>query len=306
MKDPVRDLPKAIIISVFLVTVFYALANIAFYTTLNVSEVLGSEAVAVVRKALPNIWLFPFVRLLPDACMGRLHFWYLSLWHFPLSEEWMGFYSPRQGNKYQESDNEKKLMILRLIYSGACEGQMPEILSMIQVGQWINIYELKTFPSQIKRMTPAPSVLSVVSNSWSGFCTIHLPPLKAILSCCYLFSSSIFALMNYVGFATWVGSDYPSSNIYSQLSIGLAVFCLPYLRWKHPEWERPIKVRFVLIPLFNQSFARSTLYFQPSTSSAQFSSLLCQWWLRPKKQVRRTVKTTHKSMTLYPQALGVP
>ena len=27
-----------------------------------------------------------------------------------------------------------------------------------------------------------------------------------------------------------------------QVSIGLAVFCLPYLRWKHPEWDRPIKV----------------------------------------------------------------
>ncbi len=26
------------------------------------------------------------------------------------------------------------------------------------------------------------------------------------------------------------------------MSIGLAVVCLPYLRWKHPEWERPIKV----------------------------------------------------------------
>ena len=60
MKDPVRDLPKAIIISVFLVTVFYTLANIAFYTTLNVSEVLGSEAVAVVSEALPNIPLVTF------------------------------------------------------------------------------------------------------------------------------------------------------------------------------------------------------------------------------------------------------
>ena len=59
MKAPVRDLPKAIIISVFLVTVFYALANIAFYTTLNVSEVLGSEAVAVVSQSLPFI-IFPF------------------------------------------------------------------------------------------------------------------------------------------------------------------------------------------------------------------------------------------------------
>ena len=22
------------------------------------------------------------------------------------------------------------------------------------------------------------------------------------------------------------------------------MFCLPYLRWKHPEWERPIKVAY--------------------------------------------------------------
>ena len=48
MKDPVRDLPRAIVLSCLLVTVFYVMANIAFYTTLNVPEVLGSEAVAVV------------------------------------------------------------------------------------------------------------------------------------------------------------------------------------------------------------------------------------------------------------------
>ena len=36
-------------------------------------------------------------------------------------------------------------------------------------------------------------------------------------------------LMNYLGFATW-------------LSIGAAVFCLPYLRWKCPDLPRPIKV----------------------------------------------------------------
>ena len=29
------------------------------------------------------------------------------------------------------------------------------------------------------------------------------------------------------------------------MSIGLAVFCLPWLRWKHPEWERPIKVSLI-------------------------------------------------------------
>ena len=44
----IRNLPKAIAISIILVTVVYVLTNIAFYTTLSVPEVLGSEAVAVV------------------------------------------------------------------------------------------------------------------------------------------------------------------------------------------------------------------------------------------------------------------
>jgi len=59
----------------------------------------------------------------------------------------------------------------RLFYAGAVEGQMPEILSMIQVN----------------KMTPAPAVLIV-----------------AFLSLVYLCSSDIFALINYTGFGTWV------------------------------------------------------------------------------------------------------
>merc|ERR1711963_894077 len=63
-------------------------------------------------------------------------------------------------------------------------------------------------------------------------CAMQILKNEAFMSCCYLFSSNIFAMINYVGFATW-------------LPIGLAVFCLPYLRWKHPEWERPIKVNLI-------------------------------------------------------------
>ena len=48
-QDPVKNLPRAIAISCVLVTVVYVLTNVAFYTTLSVPEVLGSEAVAVVR-----------------------------------------------------------------------------------------------------------------------------------------------------------------------------------------------------------------------------------------------------------------
>ncbi len=53
-----------------------------------------------------------------------------------------------------------------------------------------------------------------------------------MLSLLYLTTSKILVLMNYVGFATW-------------LSIGAAVLCLPYLRWKRPDLERPIKVNLV-------------------------------------------------------------
>ena len=55
MKDPVRDLPRAIMISCITVTIVYVTTNIAFYTTLNVPEVLGSEAVAVVSTIYSSV-----------------------------------------------------------------------------------------------------------------------------------------------------------------------------------------------------------------------------------------------------------
>ena len=78
----------------------------------------------------------------------------------------------------------------RLFYAGACEGQMPEILSMIQVN----------------KMTPAPAVLISVSI-WCPLIiisTVIIILTQALLSLGYLCSSNIFSLINYVGFATWV------------------------------------------------------------------------------------------------------
>lgn len=76
---------------------------------------------------------------------------------------------------------------------------MPELLTMIQA----------------KTLTPAPSVL-----------------VMAMLSMLYLTVSDIYALINYVGFSTW-------------LSIGVSVLCVPWLRWKRPDLERPIKVHLI-------------------------------------------------------------
>ena len=133
-------MPRAISFSIILVTIVYLFTNIAFYTTLSVPEVLGSEAVAV---TFANILYGPFAVFIPIfvamSCFGGV--------------------------------NGILLTSARLFYAGGLEGQMPEVLSMLQS----------------TKMTPAPAVL------FSSF-----------LSFCYLCSSNIFALMNYVGFATWL------------------------------------------------------------------------------------------------------
>ncbi|CAB3367757.1 Hypothetical predicted protein [Cloeon dipterum] len=172
LKDPVRNLPKAIAISCSLVTFVYVMANVAFFTTLSPVEILGSEAVAV-------------------TFANRLY-GYMA-WVIPMFVAMSTF----------GAVNGVLLTSSRLFYAGACEGQMPEILTMIQ----------------IKRLTPAPAVLTI-----------------ALLSLLYLCVSDIFALINYVGFATW-------------LSIGVAVLCLPVLRYTQPNLHRPLKVN-LFFPIF--------------------------------------------------------
>merc|ERR1711955_126069 len=107
------------------------MTNVAFYTTLTVPEVLGSEAVAVsfARKLYG-----PFAFMIPVFVA-------------------MSTFGGVNGILLTSS---------RLFYAGACNGQMPEILSMIQVN----------------KLTPAPAVI---------FC--------AILSVFYLGSSDIYALI---------------------------------------------------------------------------------------------------------------
>ena len=68
---------------------------------------------------------------------------------------------------------------------------------------------LKYFLVQVSKMTPAPGVMIV-----------------AVLSLGYLCSSDIFALINYVGFATWI-------------SIGSGVV--------HSDWSRNVEARLSLV-----------------------------------------------------------
>ena len=52
MKDPYRDMPRAIYISIPIVTIIYVMTNIAYFTVISPAEVAQSDAVAVVRYTL--------------------------------------------------------------------------------------------------------------------------------------------------------------------------------------------------------------------------------------------------------------
>jgi len=50
MVDPQRDMPRAIYISIPIVTVIYVLANVAYFAVVSPAEVKVSNAVAVVSS----------------------------------------------------------------------------------------------------------------------------------------------------------------------------------------------------------------------------------------------------------------
>lgn len=100
MKDPFRDMPRAIYISIPLVTVIYVLANVAYCAILSPEEIKGSNAVAMIfgnRVFGVMAWIVPvFVSLSTFGGVNGLLF--------------------TSG---------------RLFFVGACEGHLPEIFGMI-------------------------------------------------------------------------------------------------------------------------------------------------------------------------------
>ncbi|XP_077988839.1 Y+L amino acid transporter 2-like [Glandiceps talaboti] len=137
-----RNLPRAIMISVSLVMVVYLLTNISYFAILSPTELLNSNAVAVTFA---------------DSTLG------VMAWIMPLFVGLSTF----------GATNASVFSAGRLYFSGAREGQLPDVMAMIH----------------INKRTPVSALL-----------------FNVVLSIIMVQISDINTLINYVSFVDWLST----------------------------------------------------------------------------------------------------
>jgi len=171
LQDPFKNLPRAIYISLPIVTFLYIMANVAYLAVLTPYELLSSDAIAVTfADKMVSYGGVVMTLLVGISALGSLSC------HIMTSS--------------------------RLCFVGARHGHIPNCLSLVTVDSY----------------TPKPALIFL-----------------GVLSLVYLCTSDMYVLINY---ASFVESSF----------ILLSIASLLYLRWKHPELPRPIRVT-IIIPI---------------------------------------------------------